>query len=872
MMSPNKARKRLACIRCVLDSVKRIKNNEPLSHELCFIPKEVEFVITPDVINSVRITPLHFSVWSSPSKKDGKLIGRITVAESKFKTFCLTVTGEEYADDSGDWVKLTKESIKLTDIITENKSEESDAWLLWHARDTRSENVPVLVPKYELSESLKQPTSKDDIFDGWVSGLQKKQGDEKKSKNVYKWQNVVESNYMLHIVPSQLPSNAFIEAIERLSTPPPNWSLEADEELVRFLADHCKSHGQSMGGASKYIESVTVSTEQEFASNLLDGDPDTFWESDGSLGRHYIRLQIMAGVIIQKLIIGVDQEDDNYMPRRVLVYGCTDGGQSKMLNETRIDCNTPNGDVVIMENAPEYFPTIEIRIKECKDDGIDCRIHYVKIVSSKQKQSGLNRNLFDKDLIRYPKLESIDLKDRDMLYRRAQALNRFISLFDSVIQYLLPSWEYTAGTYSCLEAVRQLLPLSRRRHGLIENCLGESQGATPSTMARIFVNRHLAAEHLVDPSLDPEAKNSIFNQLYEALRPEKCEVKLDYRWPLKYDQWWECKFIGEGIIDQGGGFRDSLSDLAEELCPSSQTHIPLPLPYFVRSPNQTATSNVYRDCYVPNSDCHQLSRYEWIGQLMGACLRGKEYLVISLPPFLWKMLNGESITFEKDYYTVDAAEVQFHETLSKTSEEKFVEAFGNVLTYTTTLVNGKEVILKENGENEFVKFEEIGSFMQLAKEKRMNEFKEQVNAIRSGLEKVVPKAVLSLMTWQELETRICGEPEITVEALKKSAHCEEFEEENDSTITYLWQAIENFTNEDRSRFLRFVTGRRRLPTPLYIARSKSSTPVNSLPESATCSHTLFLPTYTSASNAEEKLRYAAYNCIAIDADMSPWEE
>lgn len=105
------------------------------------------------------------------------------------------------------------------------------------------------------------------------------------------------------------------------------------------------------------------------------------------------------------------------------------------------------------------------------------------------------------------------MKDRDLLYRRAKALNRFMGLFDNVIQYLLPSWEYTAGTYSSLETIRQLLPLSRRRQGLIENCLRESQGATPSTMARIFINRHLAAEHLVDPSVDPEAKNSIFNQV-----------------------------------------------------------------------------------------------------------------------------------------------------------------------------------------------------------------------------------------------------------------------------------------------------------------------------------------------------------------------
>lgn len=33
--------------------------------------------------------------------------------------------------------------------------------------------------------------------------------------------------------------------------------------------------------------------------------------------------------------------------------------------------------------------------------------------------------------------------------------------------------------------------------------------------------------------------------------------------------------------------------------------------------------------------------------------------VLSLPPFIWKMLNRERLSFEKDYYTVDAAEVSF---------------------------------------------------------------------------------------------------------------------------------------------------------------------------------------------------------------------
>ncbi|XP_019714666.1 E3 ubiquitin-protein ligase HECTD3-like [Hippocampus comes] len=93
-------------------------------------------------------------------------------------------------------------------------------------------------------------------------------------------------------------------------------------------------------------------------------------------------------------------------------------------------------------------------------------------------------------------------------------------------------------------------------------------------------------EHRDNPSLDPSCKNAVFSQVYEGLKPsDKMEKSLDYRWPARYDQWWECKFIAEGIIDQGGGFRDSLADMSEELCPSS-AECPMPLPFFTRTSNQ----------------------------------------------------------------------------------------------------------------------------------------------------------------------------------------------------------------------------------------------------------------------------------------------
>ena len=41
----------------------------------------------------------------------------------------------------------------------------------------------------------------------------------------------------------------------------------------------------------------------------------------------------------------------------------------------------------------------------------------------------------------------------------------------------------------------------------------------------------------------------------------------------------------EDIIDAGGGFRDTISNIADELCPAD-IEAPVILPFFVRSPNQ----------------------------------------------------------------------------------------------------------------------------------------------------------------------------------------------------------------------------------------------------------------------------------------------
>jgi E3 ubiquitin-protein ligase HECTD3 len=38
-------------------------------------------------------------------------------------------------------------------------------------------------------------------------------------------------------------------------------------------------------------------------------------------------------------------------------------------------------------------------------------------------------------------------------------------------------------------------------------------------------------------------------------------------------------------------------------------------------------------------------------------------------------------------------------------------------------------------------------------------------------------------------------------------------------VKYFWEAIGNFTNDERSKFIRFVTGRKRLPVKIFFCTS-----------------------------------------------------
>ena len=165
-----------------------------------------------------------------------------------------------------------------------------------------------------------------------------------------------------------------------------------------------------------------------------------------------------------------------------------------------------------------------------------------------------------------------------------------------------------------------------------------------------------------------------------------------------------------------------------------------------------------------------------------------------------------------------------------------------------------------------VRYEDRLAYVAAVIHTRMNECKLQFDALRRGLVSSIPSSVLALKTWQQLELDVCGNPTITVEDIRVQCRFEEGVQQG-QLVPFLFDALGKFSTRDLSQFLRFVTGRKRLPARVVVARGNGVP--NGLPTSATCANTLYLPVYTSAAQLEARLRYAIYNCVAIDTDTAP---
>jgi len=92
-----------------------------------------------------------------------------------------------------------------------------------------------------------------------------------------------------------------------------------------------------------------------------------------------------------------------------------------------------------------------------------------------------------------------------------------------------------------------------------------------------------------------------------------------------------------------------------------------------------------------------------------------------------------------------------------------------------------------------------------------------------------------------------------------------------------WECLKEMTNKERCMFIRFTCGLSRLPSnyrvtkKLKIVIEPTRTDLT-LPRSATCFWTFYLPKYSSKSIMKERILTALHNCTDIDNDFNAHEE
>eukprot|EP00095_Tigriopus_kingsejongensis_P011157 maker-scaffold259_size234575-snap-gene-1.26 protein:Tk11157 transcript:maker-scaffold259_size234575-snap-gene-1.26-mRNA-1 annotation:"e3 ubiquitin-protein ligase herc1" len=385
---------------------------------------------------------------------------------------------------------------------------------------------------------------------------------------------------------------------------------------------------------------------------------------------------------------------------------------------------------------------------------------------------------------------------------------------------------------------------------ILQKTMTSSRNLWPQVVVRRL---HLPSEHN-----DENCPKTIFAQIAKQVQKlEPAELRFQ-------DRAWKVKLMGEGADDAGGVFDDIMTEMCRELIDAKSG-----LQLLIPTPNGVTNIGLNRDTFLLNSrksSSHDLRNFWFIGILCGVAIRTRKPIALNLAPFVWKMIVGSQITWND----LDEVDLNYARSLKSLDDPHLAENHLLPNEYFQGIAfAGQMVSLLP--EQLVLKPQDCPDYVQAAFEQRIREMLPQVKALREGLGGIVPFPILGLMPAKALEELVCGQPSISLTALKKAARYRDFDPSH-PIIVWFWDILDHFTEEERVLFVIFVSGRSRLPNnladlPQRFQILRVDRPENGLPTAQTCFFQLRLPPFTSQAIMQEKLRYAIYHCRSIDMDQ-----
>ena len=249
-------------------------------------------------------------------------------------------------------------------------------------------------------------------------------------------------------------------------------------------------------------------------------------------------------------------------------------------------------------------------------------------------------------------------------------------------------------------------------------------------------------------------------------------------------------------------------------------------------------------------------KYELIGIVLGLALFNGVILDIKFPIAIYKKLLGiePGLNDLKEYDPELYNSLKF---LINTNDKNLEENLDSNFTVSIDKFGEKVVIpLKPNGENIMINYENKNEYVDLYLNWFFNEsIKEYYDSFEKGFYKVFDRKLSKILSPQELELIICGTQNLNFKELQNAVRYEDYEK-NSITIQYLWEILLEFSEEEKKKFLSFVTGCDRAPIdglgslPFEISRNAN---IDELPSAHTCFNHLILPDYQNKELMKKKI-------------------
>lgn len=277
----------------------------------------------------------------------------------------------------------------------------------------------------------------------------------------------------------------------------------------------------------------------------------------------------------------------------------------------------------------------------------------------------------------------------------------------------------------------------------------------------------------------------------------------------------------------------------------------------------------------PNSvyQTEHLSYFKFVGRVVGKALFDGQLLDAHFTRSFYKHILGVKVT----YHDIEAIDPAYYKNLKwmlendisdvldltfsmDADEEKLILYEKAEVTDCELIPGGCNIRVTEENKHEYVD--------RVAEHRLTTAIRPQINAFLEGFNELIPRELISIFNDKELELLISGLPDIDLDDLKANTEYSGYSIAS-PVIQWFWEIVQDFSKEDKARFLQFVTGTSKVPLEGFSALQGISGPqrfqihkaygsTNHLPSAHTCFNQLDLPEYTSKGQLQERLLLAIH--------------